>query len=89
MAADITAAACLISMGAVLGKTSPQQLLVMGLVETAVYSANEHFAHHKLQVTYLQPSHCYRVNAISLAKKALSKIYFLVIRIRAHRDFNR
>lgn len=53
MAADITAAACLISMGAVLGKTSPQQLLVMGLVETAVYSANEHFAHHKLQVPYL------------------------------------
>lgn len=81
MAADITAAACLISMGAVLGKTSPQQLLVMGLVETAVYSANEHFAHHKLQVTFLLidtyislSNHCtdMEVFGISLAKKGLS-----------------
>uniref|UniRef100_A0A1B6L6K1 Ammonium transporter AmtB-like domain-containing protein n=1 Tax=Graphocephala atropunctata TaxID=36148 RepID=A0A1B6L6K1_9HEMI len=51
MAADITAAACLISMGAVLGKTSPLQLLIMGVIETAVFAANEYFAHHKLQVT--------------------------------------
>ncbi|XP_046664769.1 ammonium transporter Rh type A isoform X2 [Homalodisca vitripennis] len=51
MSADITAAACLISMGAVLGKTSPLQLLIMGIIETAVYAANEFVAHHKLQVT--------------------------------------
>lgn len=52
MAADVAAASVLISMGAVLGKTTPLQLLLMGILETAVYSANKYFAHHKLQVYF-------------------------------------
>lgn len=38
--ADIASAAVLISMGAVLGKTSYVQLLVMGFIEIAVFSSN-------------------------------------------------
>lgn len=53
IAADAAVAAVLISVGAVLGKTSPLQLLLMGVIETAVYAANEYFAHNKLQVLQL------------------------------------
>ncbi|KAK5643396.1 hypothetical protein RI129_007241 [Pyrocoelia pectoralis] len=38
--ADVAAAAVLISMGAVLGKTSYIQLLLMGFIEIAVFSSN-------------------------------------------------
>ncbi|XP_039293506.1 ammonium transporter Rh type B-like [Nilaparvata lugens] len=40
--ADIAAASVLISMGAVLGRTTPIQLVIMGLVETLLFSVNEH-----------------------------------------------
>lgn len=40
--ADIAAAAVLISMGAVLGRTTPFQLLLMGLIEIFVYAFNEY-----------------------------------------------
>lgn len=40
--ADIAAAAVLISMGALLGRTTPTQLLVMGFVEIFVFAFNEH-----------------------------------------------
>lgn len=40
--ADIAAAAVLISMGALLGRVTPIQLLVMGLVEIFVFAFNEH-----------------------------------------------
>lgn len=40
--ADLTLATVLISMGAVLGKVTPLQLLLMGFIETAVCTANEH-----------------------------------------------
>lgn len=40
--ADIAAAAVLISMGALLGRTTPIQLLFMGLIEVIVFAANEH-----------------------------------------------
>lgn len=40
--ADIAAAAVLISMGAMLGRTTPIQLLFMGLIEIIVFAANEH-----------------------------------------------
>ncbi|XP_054263635.1 ammonium transporter Rh type B-like [Macrosteles quadrilineatus] len=49
--ADVTAASCLISMGAVLGKTTPLQLIIMGILQCILSSVNEYFAHHKLQVT--------------------------------------
>ena len=38
--ADIAAATVLISMGAVLGRTSYMQLLVMGVLEIAVFAGN-------------------------------------------------
>ena len=39
--ADYCAGAVLITFGAVLGKVSPSQLLVIGLLETCIYSLNE------------------------------------------------
>lgn len=39
--ADFVAASVLISLGAVLGKTNPTQLIVMALIEVALQSANE------------------------------------------------
>uniref|UniRef100_A0A1B0GIJ7 Ammonium transporter AmtB-like domain-containing protein n=1 Tax=Lutzomyia longipalpis TaxID=7200 RepID=A0A1B0GIJ7_LUTLO len=41
--ADIASATVLISMGALLGRTTPIQLLLMGLCEIAVFAANEYF----------------------------------------------
>ena len=41
MFADFTAAAVLISFGAVLGKTSPLQLLIMSMIEVVIFAANE------------------------------------------------
>jgi len=38
--ADVASAAVLISMGALLGRTSYMQLIVMGIIEIAVFSAN-------------------------------------------------
>ncbi|XP_053661343.1 ammonium transporter Rh type A [Anopheles marshallii] len=40
--ADIAAAAVLISMGALLGRTTPIQLLVMGILEIAIFAGNEY-----------------------------------------------
>lgn len=40
--ADIAAATVLISMGALLGRTTPIQLLIMGLIEIFVFAANEY-----------------------------------------------
>lgn len=40
--ADIAAASVLISMGALLGRTTPIQLLMMGLIEILVFAANEY-----------------------------------------------
>lgn len=42
--ADIAAAAPLISMGALLGRTTYVQLIVMGIIELAIYSANNYLA---------------------------------------------
>ncbi|KAL1139015.1 hypothetical protein AAG570_009076 [Ranatra chinensis] len=41
MDADVLAATILISMGAVLGKTTPFQLFAMGIIEAVIYSCNE------------------------------------------------
>lgn len=40
--ADIAAASVLISMGALLGRTTPFQLLFMGLIEIFIFAFNEH-----------------------------------------------
>lgn len=40
--ADFSTATVLISFGAVLGKTSPVQLLIMTLLEITIFCINEH-----------------------------------------------
>ncbi|XP_063296917.1 ammonium transporter Rh type A [Pelobates fuscus] len=40
--ADFSTATVLISFGAVLGKTSPVQMLIMAIIEIAVFACNEH-----------------------------------------------
>ena len=48
---DFCAAAILISMGAVLGRTSPMQLLTMAIVETFAYALNEAILVSEVEVT--------------------------------------
>lgn len=51
--ADVAAAVVLISMGALLGRTTPIQLLFMALIEIIVYAANEFFQLEILSVCVL------------------------------------
>ncbi|XP_034238337.1 ammonium transporter Rh type A [Thrips palmi] len=51
--ADVATAAVLISMGAVLGKTTPLQLVLMGFVEMVFFAANEYLSSHVLQAVDL------------------------------------
>ncbi|XP_064471208.1 ammonium transporter Rh type A-like [Ornithodoros turicata] len=51
--AEFAAASVLISFGAVLGKTSAVQLLVMAIIETVIFCCNEHLAINKLIVSDL------------------------------------
>lgn len=51
--ADVAAAVVLISMGALLGRTTPIQLLFMALIEIIVYAANEYFQLEMLAVCVL------------------------------------
>lgn len=53
--ADIAAASVLISMGALLGRISPIQLLVMGLLEIVVFASNEF-----LQIELMKVKHKFR-----------------------------
>ncbi|XP_061097391.1 ammonium transporter Rh type A isoform X2 [Conger conger] len=46
--ADFSTATVLISFGAVLGKTSPVQLLIMTVLEITIFSANEHLVAEEL-----------------------------------------
>lgn len=48
--ADVAAAAVLISMGALLGRTTPIQLLFMALIEIAIFACNEHIQLELLKV---------------------------------------
>lgn len=50
VSADFAAATVLISFGAVLGKTSPLQLLVMGMIEVVVAQLNGWVCHEMLHV---------------------------------------
>lgn len=53
VSADFAAATVLISFGAVLGKTSPLQLLVMGMIEVVVAQLNGWVCHEMLHVRIL------------------------------------
>ena len=48
---DFAAAAVLISFGAVLGKVSRIQLMIIGLFEIVFYALNEKILSHKLHIT--------------------------------------
>lgn len=49
--ADFSTATVLISFGAVLGKTSPVQLLIMTILEITIFSINEHVVAEFLHVS--------------------------------------
>lgn len=57
LSADLATATLLISFGAVLGKTTPLQLVIMGLIETAIFTANEHLGLSVFKVSKLVTSH--------------------------------
>lgn len=57
--ADIAAAAVLISMGAVLGRTTYMQLIVMGIIEIAVLTCNFYIGNSLLKVYDLNVLFCY------------------------------
>jgi len=50
--ADFSTATVLISFGAVLGKTSPVQLLIMTVLEIAIFAINEHLVANIFKVKY-------------------------------------
>lgn len=52
--ADFSTATVLISFGAVLGKTSPVQLLIMTILEITIFSINEHLVANILSVSSLR-----------------------------------
>ncbi len=56
--ADIAAAAVLISMGAMLGRITPIQLMLMGLIEIIVFAANEHLQLEMMSVRMMNFSLC-------------------------------
>lgn len=49
--ADIAAASVLISMGALLGRITPMQLLTMGIIEIVFFAANEHLNIELFRIT--------------------------------------
>jgi hypothetical protein len=66
---DIVAAAVLISMGAVLGKTTPLQLLIMGIVEAVVYVCNEELLLEVLKVKLSRIMYVYLCSQLSFNTK--------------------
>ena len=52
--ADIATASVLISMGALLGRISPVQLLVMGLIEIVLFASNEYLQIELMKVRKLK-----------------------------------
>lgn len=65
--ADIATASVLISMGALLGRISPVQLLVMGLIEIVLFASNEFLQIELMKVGKL---------------KSLKKLQIYVIKFR-------
>ena len=61
LTADFASAAVLITMGALLGKTSPLQLIVICLLEIVLFALNEWIGLSLLQVvTPPSPDHAFR-----------------------------
>lgn len=60
--ADVAAAVVLISMGAMLGRTTPTQLLWMALIEIVVYASNEYV---QLEILKVMNCDCYRQNSMN------------------------
>jgi hypothetical protein len=58
----LATAALLISFGAVLGKTTPLQLIIMGLIETAIFAGNEHLGLNVFKVSICQEENDYYEN---------------------------
>lgn len=56
--ADIAAAVVLISMGALLGRTTPIQLLVMSIIEIMVYASNEYLQLELFKVNFAKIPYC-------------------------------
>ena len=50
--ADVAAATVLITFGALLGKTSPLQMIVVAFIEIIAFTLNEYAAVHYLKVLY-------------------------------------
>lgn len=50
--ADFASASVLISFGAVLGVTTPLQLIIMAICEIAVFASNEHLGLHVMEVGF-------------------------------------
>ena len=48
--ADFSTAVVLISFGAVLGRTSPVQMLIMAIFEITIFACNEHLVVEVLKV---------------------------------------
>lgn len=65
--ADIATASVLISMGALLGRISPVQLLVMGLIEIVLFASNEFLQIELMKVRKL---------------KSLKKLQIYVVKFR-------
>jgi len=51
LGADFATVAVIISLGAVIGKTSPLQLIVMAMIEIAIFATNEWFGINVLKVS--------------------------------------
>lgn len=56
--ADFSTATALISFGALLGKTSPIQMLILTLLEITMFACNEHLVTKVLKVQ-LFSNHCF------------------------------
>jgi ammonium transporter Rh len=54
LGADFATVAVIISLGAVIGKTSPLQLIVMAMIEIAIFATNEWFGINVLKVNILR-----------------------------------
>lgn len=51
---DFSTATALISFGAVLGKTSPLQMLILTILEITIFACNEHLVTKIFQVSFFR-----------------------------------
>uniref|UniRef100_A0A803SLW9 Ammonium transporter Rh type A n=1 Tax=Anolis carolinensis TaxID=28377 RepID=A0A803SLW9_ANOCA len=75
--ADFSVATVLISFGAVLGKTSPVQVLIMTILEITVFACNEHLVVNVLEVSILSDCWWYFPCYNNLKKNIFTGTLFL------------